>query len=194
MGIRSWQVQYRSNYISTGMKRSLLLNANGEPLQFITEIRAIKLILSGRADPQSGLTGQPSYWEEEYKTCSSNFKLPAVLRLKSYIVRRIDRKQARFQKRVLFNRDSWKCQYCGIELSYSAITVDHIIPVCKGGPTTWQNCVAACKVCNRKKGWKTLDEVGMRLSKKPIEPSALHFWDLSKSSVWHDDWSIFVNI
>ncbi|NBV29823.1 hypothetical protein EBS02_12575, partial [bacterium] len=83
------------------MKRSLLLNSNGEPLQFITEVRAIKLMLSGRADPQTGSTGELSYWNEEYQTCSSSFKLPAILRLKNYIVRKIDRKPARFQKKVL---------------------------------------------------------------------------------------------
>lgn len=176
------------------MKRSLLLNSNGEPLQFITEIRAIKLMISGRADPQSGMNGQPSYWDDEFQSCTYSFKLPAILRLKKFINRKVDRKPPRFQKKVLFNRDSWCCQYCGIELSYSAITVDHVIPVCKGGPTTWYNCVAACKNCNRKKGGKTLEESGMRLSKRPIEPSALHFWDLSKSSVWHDDWSMFVNV
>jgi len=176
------------------MKRSLLLNSNGEPLQFISEVRAIKLMLSGRADPQSGLSGAPSYWDDEYKSCSYSFKLPAVLRLKRYISRKIDRNPPRFQKRVLFNRDSWCCQYCGINLSYSAITIDHVVPVCKGGPTTWFNCVAACKPCNRKKGGKTLEESGLHLSKRPIEPSALHFWDISKSSVWHDDWTMFVNV
>lgn len=176
------------------MKRSLLLNSNGEPLQFISDVRAIKLMLSGRADAQSGMTGETSYWDEIYASCYISFKLPAVLRLKSYIVQKIDRKHPRFQKRVLFNRDSWKCQYCGEELSYAAITIDHVLPICKGGSTTWQNCVAACKTCNRKKGGKTLEETGMHLSKKPIIPSSLHFWDLSKSSVWHDDWSIFMNI
>lgn len=174
------------------MKRSLLLNSNGEPLQFITDIRAIKLMISGRADPQSGMTGQPSYWEEDYNSCSSRFKLPAVLKLKKFIIRKVDRKPPKFQKRVLFNRDSWQCQYCGVELNYSAITVDHVVPVCKGGPTTWNNCVAACKSCNRKKGGKSLEESGMRLFKKPSEPSALHFWDLSKSSAWHEDWYMFV--
>ena len=194
MEIRSWQTHLRFNYNRAAMKRSLLLNSNGEPLQFISEIRAIKLMLSGRADPQTGATGSLSYWDEEYPSCDNSFRLPAVLRLKHYITRKIDRRPPRFQKRVLFNRDSWKCQYCGQELVYSAITVDHVIPVSKGGPTTWQNCVAACKPCNKKKANKMLDEVGMRLSKKPVEPSALHFWDLSKSTAWHDDWSMFVNI
>jgi len=174
------------------MKRSLLLNSNGEPLQFITDIRAIKLVLSGRADPQSGVTGQPSYWDDDYSSCSARFKLPAVLRLKKFITRKVDKRPPRFQKRVLFNRDSWQCQYCGVELAYSAITVDHVVPVCKGGLTTWNNCVAACKACNRKKGGKLLEESGMRLFKKPAEPSPLHFWDLSKSSAWHEDWYMFV--
>ena len=57
------------------MKRSLLLNSNGEPLQFISDVRAIKLMLSGRADAQSGMTGETSYWDEIYASCYISFKL-----------------------------------------------------------------------------------------------------------------------
>lgn len=178
----------RSSY----MKRALLLNFNGEPLQFIDGPRAIKLMLKGRAEVASGMTGEPCFWDETIATTSSNFRLPAVLRLKYYVNKRTYKKPPRFQKKVLFNRDAWKCQYCGIELNYSAITVDHIFPASRGGTTTWKNCVAACKLCNNSKGNKTPEEAGMRLLKQPHEPTTLHYWDLNKTSTWYDDWSLFV--
>jgi 5-methylcytosine-specific restriction endonuclease McrA len=178
----------------TVMNRSLLLNCNGEPLQFIDGSRAIKLMLKDRVEVASGLTGLPSYWDDCINTPTREFRLPAVLRLKYYVNKRSYRKPPRFQKKVLFNRDSWKCQYCGIDLNYAVITVDHIQPASRGGGTTWKNCVAACRRCNNNKGNRTPEEAGMKLLKQPVEPNAFHYWDLSRPTSWHEDWSLFVEM
>lgn len=175
------------------MKKALLLNCNGEPLHFIDGIRAIKLILKGRVEVASGMTGEPSFWDDVVASPTCGFKLPAVIRLKYYVNKRSYKRPPRFQKRVLFNRDSWKCQYCGIDLHYPLITIDHIHPLSRGGQTNWKNCVVACKKCNSSKGDKTLEEAGMKLLKQPSEPTALHYWDTMKSSSWHQDWTLFVS-
>jgi len=175
------------------MKRALLLNNNGEPLQFIDGVRAIKLLLKDRVEVASGMTGMPSYWDEYVNSASCQYKLPAVLRLKYYVQTRTYKKPPRFQKKVLFNRDAWKCQYCEVELTYSVITIDHVHPQSRGGKTTWKNCVTACKKCNSRKGNKTPEEADMRLLKQPLEPNVFHFWDISHRSTWHADWSLFVN-
>ncbi len=176
------------------MKRALLLNSTGEPLQFIDGPRAIKLMLKGRAEVAFGATGEPSFWDEAVASPTYRLKLPAVLRLKNYVVKRTYKKPPRFQKKVLFNRDSWKCQYCGVELCYALITVDHIFPASRGGSTTWKNCVAACKKCNNGKGDRTPEEAGMRLLKQPTEPTMLHYWDLSRAASWHEDWGLFMSV
>jgi 5-methylcytosine-specific restriction endonuclease McrA len=173
------------------MKRALLLNYNGEPLQFVDVQRAIKLLLKDRVEVAAGLTGEPCFWDETVTSPTQDFKFPAVLRLKYYVNKRARKKSPRFQKKVLFNRDSWKCQYCGVELCYAAITVDHIYPASRGGQTSWRNCVAACKNCNGKKGNKTPEEAGMKLLKQPVEPTPMHYWDFSKTCTWHQDWGLF---
>lgn len=175
------------------MKKALLLNCNGEPLHFIDGIRAIKLILKGRVEVASGMTGEPSFWDDVVSSPTCGFKLPAVIRLKYYVNKRSYKRPPRFQKRVLFNRDAWKCQYCGIDLHYPLITIDHIHPLSRGGQTNWKNCVVACKKCNSSKGDKTLEEAGMKLLKQPSEPTAFHYWDMMKSSSWHQDWTLFVS-
>jgi 5-methylcytosine-specific restriction endonuclease McrA len=175
------------------MKRALLLNNNGEPLQFIDGVRAIKLLLKDRVEVASGMTGMPSYWDDYVNSATCQYKLPAVLRLKYYVQTRTYKKPPRFQKKVLFNRDAWKCQYCETELTYSAITIDHVHPQSRGGKTTWKNCVTACKKCNSRKGNKTPEEADMKLLKQPLEPNVFHFWDTSHRSAWHADWSLFVN-
>jgi len=52
-------------------------------------------------------------------------------------------------------RDGYRCVYCG---SSEDLTIDHVVPQCKGGPTNSTNCVAACRSCNQQKGSKQVDE------------------------------------
>ena len=48
--------------------------------------------------------------------------------------------------RTLFQRDQNLCLYCGEEFSFPKLTRDHIMPASRGGETTWENCVTACKL------------------------------------------------
>jgi len=43
------------------------------------------------------------------------------------------------------------CHYCGRPTPPGELTMDHIVPVARGGRTTRGNVVAVCKDCNRKK-------------------------------------------
>lgn len=42
-----------------------------------------------------------------------------------------------------------RCAYCGVK---GLMTIDHVVPVAKGGKTTVQNVVPACRRCNSAKG------------------------------------------
>lgn len=44
------------------------------------------------------------------------------------------------------------CHYCGCELYWGNSTIDHVIPLAKGGRSRADNLVLACKACNNKKG------------------------------------------
>ena len=46
---------------------------------------------------------------------------------------------------------SGRCHYCDGEFAPKALTLDHVVPLIRGGRTTKGNCVAACKECNSKK-------------------------------------------
>lgn len=43
------------------------------------------------------------------------------------------------------------CHYCSEKFPASEITMDHVVPVIRGGKSTKGNLVAACKECNNKK-------------------------------------------
>ena len=48
-------------------------------------------------------------------------------------------------------RDGWTCQYCGND-EHALMTVDHVIPISKGGTDEDSNLISACQRCNYSKG------------------------------------------
>lgn len=131
-------------------------------------------------------------WDHKYSTVDREFTVPAIVRLPKYVHRH--GRTSRFRRTVLYSRDAWTCQYCGVTLGWSGLTIDHVHPRALGGKTSWNNCVTACKACNQKKGYKTLQESGMKLRKQPQPPTSSHFWEVSnKAEVnWHPMWSDFL--
>ena len=47
------------------------------------------------------------------------------------------------------------CYYCGKKFPREELTMDHIVPVVRGGKSTKGNVVVACKECNNKKKYLT---------------------------------------
>ena len=43
------------------------------------------------------------------------------------------------------------CYYCGGHFTASELTLDHVVPLVRGGQSTRGNCVPACKECNTRK-------------------------------------------
>ncbi len=44
-----------------------------------------------------------------------------------------------------------KCYFCGTQFKPKDLTMDHIVPIIRGGKSTKGNVVPACKECNNKK-------------------------------------------
>ncbi len=43
------------------------------------------------------------------------------------------------------------CHYCGLKFPATELTMDHLVPVSRGGKSSRGNVVPACKECNNKK-------------------------------------------
>ena len=71
-----------------------------------------------------------------------------------------------WSKSGVLRRDGYKCAYCG----RTADTIDHLVPVSKGGVSSWDNCIACCRACNLRKADRTPDEAGMILLWHPKPP------------------------
>jgi 5-methylcytosine-specific restriction endonuclease McrA len=63
----------------------------------------------------------------------------------------------------LFLRDRHLCAYCGNAFADGDLTVEHILPVSRGGRLSWTNVVTACRSCNTRKGNRTPEEARMPL-------------------------------
>lgn len=69
-----------------------------------------------------------------------------------------DIKRERQKARQLRASQWWKrrlakgvCYYCGCSTPPKALTMDHIVPIARGGKSTKGNVVPACKECNTAK-------------------------------------------
>jgi len=46
---------------------------------------------------------------------------------------------------------SGKCYYCHQIVSFKELTMDHLVPLTRGGRSTRDNLVPSCKACNNQK-------------------------------------------
>jgi 5-methylcytosine-specific restriction protein A len=54
-----------------------------------------------------------------------------------------------------------QCYHCGGKFKPNELTMDHLIPIARGGKSDRKNCVPSCKDCNTKKGHQTRAEMVM---------------------------------
>ncbi len=138
----------------------LVLNATYEPINVCTVRRAVVLLLKDKAEVL-----EHGRWDLHSE--STAIARPTVIRLVSYVRIPRDAHRRKITRRAVFARDDWSCQYCG---SGSSLTVDHVIPRSKGGPSDWENIVASCAPCNRRKGDRMPAQAGMHPRRAPRAP------------------------
>jgi 5-methylcytosine-specific restriction endonuclease McrA len=52
----------------------------------------------------------------------------------------------------IFERDGFRCVYCGGQFIADELTLDHVQPRTRGGDSSEGNLVTACRACNTLKG------------------------------------------
>ncbi|MCL4215166.1 MAG: HNH endonuclease [Gemmatimonadales bacterium] len=149
----------------------LALNSSFEPLTMVPLKRALRLLIDGKAEIVEADRGRTIRSEH------LALPRPAVIRLRKFV--HVPR---RFRRQVtntfLFARDAYRCQYCG-RASYElrtreSLTRDHVVPISRGGKNVWTNVVTACSGCNTRKANHLVEECGMHLLNKPVEPHFVH--------------------
>ena len=163
------------------MTEVLVLNFTYEALNITSFQRAVKLLFSGKAEivhNRDRVLYSPS-WE---------IKMPSIIRMLYYIKRPMQ-KVALTKKNVLL-RDDYTCQYCNVR-GERMMTVDHVVPRSKGGPSTWENLVCACMRCNNRKNNRSPSDANMSLKRKPKTPKYIP-WIQVRRNTLPDEWHKFL--
>lgn len=66
------------------------------------------------------------------------------------------------------------------------LTRDHVKPVSRGGKDQWSNVVAACRICNTRKGNRLPEEAHMPLLAVPYVPNWAEYLALSNRRILVD--------
>lgn len=150
------------------MEKTLVLNATYEPMKVVSWERAIHLYFQNKVDILES-------YDRMIGSVSISIPVPSVVRIKKYIDFQKTHKIVKFCRKNVFVRDRYQCQYCGYIGRPEELTFDHVVPLSRGGPTTFDNIVTSCIPCNTKKANKMPDQAGMVLARKLHRPS----WPLS---------------
>lgn len=163
------------------MKRKVLvLNQDNTPISICTVQRAFILTYLNKTELVKPANGY------RLNSVDQSFPMPAVIRLTRYV--HIPYKGVALTRQNIFKRDNFNCQYCGTSRE---LTLDHVIPKSKGGRSSWDNLITACKRCNTRKGDYSPAEAGIRLRTKPFKPTYLMF--LRDFSGYHcEEWHPFL--
>ena len=146
--------------------RVLVLNASYEPINVCTMRRATVLVLKERAEVIERRAGT-------VRAETIALERPCVIRLVRYVRIPRDVHRRKITRKAVLARDAYTCQYCGRE--QLGLTVDHVVPRSRGGSSAWDNIVAACAPCNRKKGNRLPTEAAMKLRASPKPPGPTVF-------------------
>lgn len=85
--------------------------------------------------------------------------------------------QYRYRLRfAIFRRDSFRCRYCGRSSQDGAVlTLEHVVPISKGGTCDVSNLLTACDECNQGKS----DDILTIIEQELLKSSAVLFNDLA---------------
>jgi len=161
------------------LQPTLVLNKSWVAIDTTSVLDALRLLFKGAAlairpdtyeahafDSWADLMVQPD--EPHVRTVRLRIRVPEVIALTHYDG--VPSHSMPFTRRNLFKRDRNTCQYCGARPGTAELTIDHLLPRCRGGVSTWENCALACVMCNRRKADRTPRQAGLRLRRLPVAP------------------------
>jgi 5-methylcytosine-specific restriction endonuclease McrA len=157
-----------------GNGRVLVLNATFEPINVCTVRRAAVLVLKEKAVLLERAE-RPLHSER------LTLDRPTVIRLIAYVRIPRDAHGRKITRKAVLARDSWTCQYCGSRKP--GLTVDHVIPRSRGGKSVWENIVASCATCNRRKGSHLPREIKMHPRNQPKAPGPTVFIRIASPTI-----------
>jgi 5-methylcytosine-specific restriction endonuclease McrA len=129
--------------------------------------------------------------EDSLQAVGFELLVPRIVRLIRFD--RMPVQSVRFNRRNLFARDDYRCQYCGKREPSHRLSIDHVVPRSHGGPTTWENVVCCCLRCNSHKGGRTPKQARMKLLQDPAKPRVNPILVQSIRDPRYECWKTFIH-
>ncbi len=184
----------------------LVLNRLWQAVNICTVKRALTLLFLGHAhvvlpDGKEFQTYDFEGWrgvsdafpdEEAVHSVSFKIRIPKVILLLVYS--RTPKKEVKFTRHNIFERDRNTCQYCGHVCDRTELNLDHVVPRDQGGPTVWENIVCSCIECNTHKGNRTPQQANMHLIRKPRRPKWQPLLQVTINKRTEDSWKHFIDL
>ena len=133
-------------------------------------LRTLGMEWRKRQDPERLLEiGRQKYWRNRERILESRRQARKEGRHTKFAILRRGRirhspgKTNKFLLRQKLEYYGYKCRYCGIQLDERTVTIDHAIPLSRGGSSWTSNLLPACKKCNSSKRNHTFVEYVRRL-------------------------------
>jgi 5-methylcytosine-specific restriction endonuclease McrA len=134
----------------------------------------------------------PQAHDEFISTPAYRIRIPRVVQLLHFDA--LPRHEVRFTRKNIYFRDRNRCQYCGSRLPLKDLNLDHVVPLSRGGRSTWDNVVCCCLECNTRKGNRLPEESGLELLKAPERPRWHPLVRLSLSHRRYEVWKNFLDL
>ena len=164
----------------------LVLNRAWQAINVRTVGLAVQQIMSGAAtaldvDTDSGAM-RPVRWAEwlalpvrpgdrALGTVRGPIRAPAVIVCARYD--KVPLRRPTFSARAVRQRDGDRCQYTGRRLGPGEGSLDHVLPLSRGGANAFENVVWSDRRVNGRKADRTPEEAGLRLLAVPVAPRAV---------------------
>lgn len=144
--------------------RILIVDSHGQPVRWAHLMRAARYYAAGKVITDLGenifsMTGGL----QEASGRRSEFVTSSIVMIRGRHRIPHGHEHVGLTKHRLFVRDRHICAYCGNQFNESELTVEHIVPVSRGGQHVWTNVVTACRSCNTRKGNRRPEEAHMPL-------------------------------
>ena len=130
-------------------------------------------------------------WDLSIHSTHMHIRVPTVVITKNYAKIPEKKFKGKPTKEGLFIRDNGVDPYTGNDLEYEVATIDHVLPLSRGGTDTYDNTVLTTKEINNKKGNKLNREAGLTLLFKPTQPKAILVSHTIRKAR-HQDWKQFL--
>lgn len=165
-------IQTGENYVRVsvrglGKAKTVIKSTSGqsEGLSYDSVQNALKGLEEKGAIKKAGDTTREGtlyqiFLPEEIAICQERMKEVVIEQLPKVDPKKeADYYNIKENRNKVFERGSYKCHYCGKQLTRFSATLDHIQPISEGGNNAFDNLITACLHYNSKRGAKPVSEI-----------------------------------